>query len=145
MEQFPPYLYVSMEKNSTKTTETLSEKSVWLLIGLLPIRVKPLNLRQITEVGELALMIEDVKLDMEQLLSTFLFSRGKELPIIEEISLKVLFRERWKRFLFGGYIKKRLTTKQLKKVISILEMSVDYRFFLNSLIFLRGMKMKTKE
>lgn len=134
-----------MEKNSTKTTETLSEKSVWLLIGLLPIRVKPLNLRQITEVGELALMIDDVMLDTEQLLSTFLFSRGKELPIIEEISLKVLFRERWKRFLFGRYIKKRLTTKQLKKVISILEMSVDYRFFLNSLIFLRGMKMKTKE
>lgn len=128
----------------TRTADTITEKPLWLLIGLLPIRVRPMTLAQIWEIGENVSKVKEI--DIEGTFNPYqkMFSMWSDAKQINAIVPLILFRSRWARFLFGRYVKKRMTMKRYKAIIEYAALSFDATFFLTNMSFLRGCKETTK-
>lgn len=134
-----------LEEND-KVKDTLLEKGFKMRFGILPIMVKPLTLAQVQEIGVLAggLGTNDDELK-EMQFADGLSDLAKYGDLINEICLIILFRSQSKRGLLGNFIKKRLTSDHYKKLMGWLYQTFDFGFFLTSLVFMRGIKTKTKD
>lgn len=134
-----------LEENE-KVKDTLLEKGFKMRFGILPIMVKPLTLAQVQEIGVLAggLGTNDDELK-EMQFADGLSDLAKYGDLINEICLIILFRSQSKRGLLGNFIKKRLTSDHYKKLMGWLYQTFDFGFFLTSLVFMRGIKTKTKD
>ena len=122
-----------------KTADILTEKSLWTRVGWLPIRLRPLTLGQIYDMGEFTCQIEGEKLDMKSriIASAEMLARYKSAKLMQEIFLICAFRKRWKRRLFRRYIINRLTVSRLQKAIEVITNAYTANFFLTSIIFLK--------
>lgn len=122
-----------------KTSDILTEKSVFVRIGFLPIFIKPITLGQIYEMGEFVCQIEGKELDMKAklLASAEMLARYKSAKMMQEIFLVCAYRKRWKRRLFRRYILNRLTVAKFQKAIEVITNAYSANFFLTSIIFLR--------
>jgi hypothetical protein len=134
-----------LEENE-KVKDTLLEKGFKMRFGIFPISVKPLTLAQVQEIGALAggLGTNDDELK-EMQFADGLSDLAKYGDLINDICLIILFRSQSKRGLLGGFIKKRLTSDHYKKLMGWLYQTFDFGFFLTSLVFMRGIKTKTKD
>lgn len=132
----------------TEVTNTLAERSRIMFIGLLPIRVRPLTLCQVEEIGE---MSEDMKgcdddTDVsDEILSAYTFKRPHDVEMMLDIIVVSLFRRRIFRLLFGRYVKKKIDSKLMKICVSRIKETFDFAFFLSASIFLKGMRKQKKE
>lgn len=133
-------------EDNEKVKDTLLEKGFKMRFGILKINVMPLTLAQVQEIGALAggLGANDEELEAMQF-ADGLSDLAKYGDLINDICLIVLFRSQSKRGLLGNFIKKRLTSEHYKKLIGWLYQTFDFGFFLTSLVFMRGIKTKTKE
>ena len=122
-----------------KTAETLTEKSIFMWIGILPLFIRPLTLGQIYEMGEFVCQIEGRELDVKAriLASAEMLARYKSAPMMQEVFLVCVFRRAWLRKIFRRYILNRLTVAKFQKAIEVITNAYTANFFLTSIIFLR--------
>lgn len=122
-----------------KTANTVTEKSVWVWVGWLPIRIKPLTLGQIYEMGEYTCQIEEKDMDLKKrvIVSAEMLARYKDAKHMQKVFLIVAYRRRWARWLFKRYILHRLTVTRFQKAIEVITNAYTANFFLTSIIFLR--------
>lgn len=134
--------------NEKKTSEVITEKGIWVMFGCIPVRIKPLTLSQIWEIGEIVSKCEIVELNGKFNAIEKMLSYHDELKRLQEIVIKAVFRGSVARFLFGRYIKGKTTMNVYKQVIAFCAQSFDAPFFFQSMNFLRGSKevtMNTRE
>lgn len=129
-----------------KTADALTEKSIWIWVGLLPICLSPLTFGQIYEMGEFVNDLDTEGLDLERKMNVVaeMLSKYKNAPLMQEIFMVCAFRRRWKRSLFRRYILKRLTVRHFQSVITVITESYTANFFLTSTIFLHQTKPMTE-
>lgn len=133
------------QERQTKTADTLMERGYFMRVGLLPIYVKPLTLGQVIEIGELSSYLEEYDMDEEPSnMAKFAFRHSMDVETLQEIALVAVFRSKFKRKIFGWYIRKRLNTRILKDCLKAVFNTFDYAFFFSSTIFLKEMKRKKK-
>lgn len=129
-----------------RVADVLGERPVIIWFGLLPFFVKPITYNQIFDVGEITQKLPHVTQDKVQGLSevsaTLLFY--EESKKVADIAVLIMFRSTWMRKLFGPFIKKRLTVSKYKKLQNYLAKMMDASFFLQTIIFLRGLNEITK-
>lgn len=119
---------------------------MFINIGFFWFKIKPLTLSQIWEIGSIVENLE--QLDIENSNANIVTEMMKRSDMIKEcldIVLTIIFRGKIKRFLFGRYIKKRLTMNHYKKIIEYSLISFQAAFFLTSLTFLKGTKTITSQ
>ena len=118
----------------------LTEKPALIRIGRFPFLMRPLTLGQIYEMGAIAsdINIDDLQ-DMEKRVRVMaaLVAHHKDAERMQRIFVVCLFRSRWKRVLFGRYVKRRLTVALFQKMVAYITTSFNANFFLTSIIFLR--------
>lgn len=121
-----------------KTADILTERSRWIRVGWLPIRIRPLTLGQIYEMGEFTCQMEGKDLDMKAriLASSEMLARYKSAKLMQEVFLIAAYRKRWKRRVFRRYILNRLTVKVFQKALEVITDAYTANFFLTSIIFL---------
>lgn len=120
------------------TTNTLTEKGIWVWFGLIPFRVRPLVLAQIWAIGELVQQCE--QLDIEGRFNAIekMLSQHADIRVIQKVVVLAVFRSSVMRFLFGWYIRKHTTMERYKHVIEFCAQSFNAAFFFTSMSFLRG-------
>lgn len=133
-------------KDKKKTADILTERSKWVRIGLLFIRIRPLTFGQIYEMGEYVNQIEVGDLDLKAKinLAAEMLAHYKSAPLIQETFLVTAYRRRWKRRLFRSYILKRLTVRHFATALEVITDAFTANFFLTSIIFLRQTRMITE-
>jgi len=129
-----------------KTADVLTERSYWIFVGLLPIRLRPLTLGQIYEMGEYINDLDSKNLDLRSKLNVTaeMLAKYKNAPLMQEVFLVAAYRRRWKRRLFRRYILKRLTVGKFQKVMDVITNAYTANFFLTSIIFLHQTKPMTE-
>ena len=129
-----------------RTAEVITEKSVWMRIGLLFLHIKPLTLGQIYEIGSFTCDIESENLDLRKRIvpSAEMLMRYKSAKQMQEIFLVCAFRRKWKRWLFRRYILPRLTVAKFKTAVDVITDPCTANFFLTSIIFLRQVNAMTE-
>lgn len=131
---------ITMNKE-TRTANAIHQRGRWILIGLLPIYMRPVTYGQILDMRAPASEVESFELVEDgNNLFHMVFKNSENLRQKMEIAVIALFRRDWARRLFGGYIKHRMTDKIFKKIESFLSESIDPLFFYASTIFLSGVK-----
>lgn len=132
-------------KKDTKTADTMIEKPYRMRVGMFLFKVRPLNMSQVIEIGELASYMKefDVKEEANGTVVSYAYKNTEDVEIIQDIAIIAMFRSKWKRRLFGGYVRKRLTTRILKQCFTAIYDTFDYAFFFTSSIFLRGVAEMT--
>ena len=132
-------LYNMTPEEKKKTANVLMEKSVWVRIGWLFIKIKPLTLGQIYEMGEFTCQMEDKGLELNQrvMVVAEMLLRYKNAKWMQEVFLVAAFRKQWKRRLFRKYILNRLTMSIFEKAMEVITNAFTANFFLTSIIFLR--------
>lgn len=136
------------KQNQHSTANTISEKSIWVLFGWVPFRMKPLSLEQIWQIGELVQKCNKIDLQGEFYAIERMLESYKDIKILQDVVVKAIFRGSLARFLFGWYIRKKTTMKTYQRVISFCAMSFNAPFFFQSMSFLRGalkVTMNTRE
>ena len=128
-----------------KTADALTEKTVWMRVGLLPIMLRPLTLGQIYEMGVFIndLDIGDGVSEKINIVAEML-ALYKNAPLMQETFLVCAYRRRWKRWIFRRYILKRLTVKHFQKAMKVITNAYTANFFLTSIIFLHQTKPMTE-
>ncbi len=129
-----------------KTADALTERTVWTHIGLLPIRLRPLTLGQIYEMGEYVDKMEGDGLELEKKfnMAAEMLARYKSAEMMQETFLICAYRRRWARRLFRGYILHRLTIRKFQKALAVITDAFSANFFLTSIIFLHKTKPMTE-
>lgn len=129
-----------------RTADTVEERSVWILIGLLPIRLRPLTLGQIYEMGQFACDMEASGLDLKARIvaSAEMLARWKSARLMQEVFLVCAFRRHWKRRLFRRYVLNRLTVGKFQRAVAMITDSFTANFFLTSIIFLSQTNMMSE-
>lgn len=129
-----------------KTADVLTERSYWTRIGLLPIRLRPLTLGQIYEMGVYINDIDSSNLDMRSKINVTaeMLAKYENAPLMQEVYLICAFRRRWRRRLFRRYILKRLTVGMFQRVMDVITNAYTANFFLTSIIFLHQTKPMTE-
>ncbi len=133
------------KRYDTNTTDALSEKSSFVMVGMLPIVVKPLTVLQVQRIGEIAEAMGEYEETDDDLLTRYAFRNNREAGLLADAVVVSLFRSRINRFLFGGYVKRHLDSKTLRKCVTIMRDNFDFRFFFQGTVFLRGMRRKRTE
>lgn len=123
-----------------KVSDVLSEKPAPIRVGMFVFLMRPLTLAQIYEMGAAAndINADDLE-DTEKRVRIMaaLINHHKDAKAMERVFIICLFRKRWKRFLFGRYVAKRLTMDKFQQLITYITTSFNANFFLTSIIFLR--------
>jgi hypothetical protein len=133
-------------KEKKATADALTERSVWVRVGLLPIMLRPLTLGQIFEMGEYVNDLDVEGIDMKKKMNVVaeMLTKFRNAPLMQETFMVCAYRRRWKRWLFRRYILKRLTVRHFSKVIEVLTNAYTANFFLTSIIFLHQTKTMTE-
>ena len=128
------------------TADTLTERSKWVIIGLLPILVRPLTLGQIYEMGAFVNEMDAGDLDLRKKYNATaeMLLHYKNAPLMQQVFLMCVFRRRWKRRLFGKYVLKRLTVSKFQVAMEVITNAYTTNFFLTSIIFLSQTKRMTE-
>ena len=137
-----------MEKEEKKkVSEILSEKSHWIFIGVLPVRIRPLTLNQIFDMGQYACEIDIDGLEKDKKINVLseMLARSGNAKMLQSIFIVCAFRSRLNRFILGWYIRHYLTVKKFKQLVDIIAQSLDANFFLTSIIFLGQTKPLTEK
>lgn len=138
---------VENENIQERTVEAFAERSMIMFLGCIPFVIRPITLTQIWEIGNIVKdMVPIEKEKVENIISDVaaVLSYSKEGINIANIIVLFMFRSTWMRWLFGNYVKKRLTVKKHKKIQNFMARSMDPAFFLSTIIFLRGITELTK-
>ena len=126
-------------KKDTKTADTMIEKPYRMRVGMFLFKVRPLNMSQVIEIGELASYMKEFDAENENgNIARYAYKNTEDVELIQDIAVIAMFRNRLKRRIFGRYVKKRLTTYVLKQCFTAIYDTFDYAFFFTSSIFLRG-------
>lgn len=128
---------------ATKVDETLSERPIFVRIGLLWYMARPLTLAQMWEIGAAVETMDDVELSEGAYTLPLILSRHGDFRLCERVALIMLFRSRWKRWLWGWYVRRHLTSAVYKRVVEYAFRSFSAGFFLTALTFLKGIKTMT--
>lgn len=133
-------------EDKKKVVNALTEHSTWMRIGWLPIRLRPLTLAQIYEMG-----VYTNEMDAEGLeegkkfnVAAEMLSRYQSAQLMQEVFLVCAYRKHWMRRLFRRYILNRLTIRGFQKVLEIITDGYAANFFLTSIIFLHQTKPMTE-
>ena len=127
-------------EDKQKVADVLSEKPMPIRVGLFVFKMRPLTLAQIYEMGAAANDINASDLeDPEKRVRVMaaLINHHRDAKAMERIFIICLFRKRWKRWLFGRYIARRLTMDKFQQLLTYVTTSFNANFFLTSIIFLR--------
>lgn len=130
----------------TKVKDTITEEPKRIKIGKFYFNCNPLNLSQVVEIAEL--IKNNVKLDDKELDSTMIslsLNHPEYAETMKEVCLIAIFRTKFKRCVFGRYIKKNLCSEEYKAIFTHITEAFDYCFFLGSLIFLKNTTTKKRE
>lgn len=126
------------EKN--KIADVLNEKPHRIRIGWLFFKARPVTLGQIYEMGALA---NDIKADdledteRKVRIVPVILQHYNDAKIMQRIFVVCLFRSRIKRFLFGWYVRRKLTVLKFQELLNYMALSFNANFFLTSIIFLK--------
>lgn len=133
------------KEDKKKVADTLSERSKWMRVGLMPIKIKPLTLSQIYDMGAAGNDVngDDLQTDEKVNIIGVLMKHAKDAKAMQDIFLVCAFRKKWKRWLFGHYLRSRLTVKHFNILLSIIATTFNANFFLTSIIFLSQTKIIT--
>lgn len=119
---------------------------MFIWFGMLPFIVKPLTLVQIWDIGAISKdmpEVEQEKIDKLNAVSATLLYSG-EAKKMADIAVLTMLRSVLMRWLFGSYIKKRLTIRKYKRLQDYMANTMDASFFLSTIIFLKGLNETTK-
>ena len=131
--------------NNTKVTyDTLSEKPRLIRFGFLFFRMKPLTLAQIWEVGGILEQQEIKAVDGDVNVIAEMLERVDNIKAAQEIAVAMLFRGSLSRWLFGRFVKSRLTMERYQQMMEYYLMTLRAAFFLISITSLKGVKEMTK-
>lgn len=130
-------------KSENSVSSAIGETPIWLFFGKLPVRVKPLTLMQIWEIGELVTNCKQLDAEGQFNAIEKMLEAHSDLRNLQEVVVKAVFRSSVARFLFGWYIRRKTTMELYRKVITFCATSFSAPFFFQSLIFLRGAKQTT--
>ena len=131
--------------NNTKvTSDTLSEKPRLIRFGFLFFRMKPLTLAQIWEVGGILEQQEIKAVDGDVNVIAEMLERVDNIKAAQEIAVAMLFRGSLSRWLFGRFVKSRLTMERYQQMMEYSLMTLRAAFFLISITSLKGVKEMTK-
>lgn len=128
-----------------KVGDAVIEKPLILKLGAIPVKVKPLTLAQIIEIGDIAADMVDVDITDTATFAEALKMGHLQGDKVFSICEVVAFRSRWRRRLLGWLLRRRMTSKVYQQLISWLYSTFDFGFFLTSLVFMRGIRTKTKD
>ena len=133
-------------KDKEKVSQALSETPISIKIGKTSFKARPLTLSQIYEMGAIANEInaEGLEEKKEVRIIAELIEHYKDAKIMQEVFIVCLFRSRWKRRMFGWYVRRKLTIRIFQQLMTYISQTFDASFFLTSLIFLRQTKMMTE-
>ena len=122
-----------------EVANTLSEKGIWIRIGFLPFRLRPITLAQIYEMGAIANDINADGLEEKKKIKILAetIAHYNDARIMSKVFVICLFRSLLMRFLFGWYIRHNLTMREYEKLITFESTSFNINFFLTSIIFLK--------
>lgn len=122
-----------------EVANTLSEKGIWVRIGFLPFRLRPITLAQIYEMGAIANDINADGLEEKKKIKILAetIAHYDDARIMSKVFVICLFRSLLMRFLFGWYIRHNLTMREYEKLITFESTSFNINFFLTSIIFLK--------
>ena len=128
-----------------EVANTLSEKGIWIRIGFLPFRLRPITLAQIYEMGAIANDINADGLEEKKKIKILAetITHYNDARIMSKVFIICLFRSLLMRFLFGWYIRHNLTMREYEKLITFESTSFNINFFLTSIIFLKKTTMMT--
>ena len=128
-----------------EVANTLSEKGIWVRIGFLPFRLRPITLAQIYEMGAIANDINADGLEEKKKIKILAetIAHYNDARIMSKVFIICLFRSLLMRFLFGWYIRHNLTMREYEKLITFESTSFNINFFLTSIIFLKKTTMMT--
>ena len=122
-----------------EVANTLSEKGIWIRIGFLPFRLRPITLAQIYEMGAIANDINADGVEEKKKIKSRAetIAHYNDAKIMSKVFVICLFRSLLMRFLFGWYIRHNLTMREYEKLITFESTSFNINFFLTSIIFLK--------
>lgn len=134
------------QNDKKKVADSLSERSHWIRVGWLHIKIKPLTLSQIYDMGAAA---NDINADDLQSLDkvniiALLVKHAKDAKALQDVFLVCAYRKKWKRWLFGRYLRNRLTVEHFNKLLTLIATTFNANFFLTSIIFLSQTKIMTE-
>lgn len=138
---------VDGESVQERTVEAFAERPIIVFFGCIPFIVRPITLTQIWEIGNVVKDMAQIEREkIEKIMSDVaaVLSYSNEGVNIGNIIVLFMFRSSWMRWLFGSYVKKRLTVKRHKKIQNFMARTMDPAFFLSTIIFLRGIAELTK-
>lgn len=136
-----------MEKEKKqKVANALAERSHWIRVGWMHIRIKPLTLAQIYDMGAAANDIngDDLQSADKVNIIALLMKHAKDAKAMQDVFLVCAYRKKWKRWLFGKYLKSRLTVEHFNKLLATIATTFNANFFLTSIIFLSQTKIMTE-
>lgn len=144
----PLFLIQIIMNTETKVKDTITEEPIKIKIGCLNFACKPLNLSQVIEISELIgnnVKIEENSLETNMI--SFALNNPANAEAMQEACLACILPSKFKRRVFGRYVRNNLRDKEYKAIFKHMTEAFDYGFFLGSLIFLKNTttKKKTKD
>lgn len=134
------------ESVQKRVADIIGERPIIIWFGLLPFFVRPITYNQIWDIGEITQSLPTLTQDKVQGLldvsATLEFHA--EAKKKADIAVLTMFRSSWMRWLFSGFVKKRLTVNRYKKLQNYMAKTMDAAFFLHTIIFLKGLSEVTK-
>lgn len=129
-----------------KVIKALTEATIKLWVGKLPIILRPITFAQIYEMGACAHDIKPIDIEEGDKVNTMheLFAHHKDAKAMGEIFLICAYRKEWKRRLFRKYILSRLTINEFNELVKFISTSFNANFFLTSINFLSQAKIMTE-
>lgn len=134
------------KEEKKKVANALSERSHWIRVGWMHIRIKPLTLSQIYDMGAAAndINADDLQhMDKVNIIAV-LVKHAKDAKALQDVFLVCSYRKKWKRWLFGRYIRNRLTVEHFNRLLTTIAQTFNANFFLTSIIFLSQTKIMTE-
>lgn len=127
-------------------SDILSEKPLWIRIGLLPLRIKPVTLSQIYEMGAIANDIDSKDIEGKEKFYVLAetLKHYNDARLMTDIFMVCAFRSRLVRKLLGWYVRHNLTLMHFQELMTYLTRSLNINFFLTSIISLRRTSLMTE-
>lgn len=133
------------KEEAKKVAQTLTEQPTIVRIGMFWFLQKPLTMAQIYEIGAIIENTEELDDSVKAQPISAILARYKDIKVCTEVVVTMLFRGRFKRWLWRKYILNHLTMATYKQVFEYGAMTFQAAFFLTSFIFLKGIKTTTSK
>lgn len=115
------------ESVQKRVADIIGERPIIIWFGLLPFFVRPITYNQIWDIGEITQSLPTLTQDKVQGLldvsATLEFHA--EAKKKADIAVLTMFRSSWMRWLFNGFVKKRLTVNRYKKLQNYLKSATN--------------------